>query len=361
MITAHRFDRVAPLALALVTVLACGTWAAPAPPVEQSGTCGITTTGRVVAVGDVHGAYEKYLSILRETLLIDTRQRWIGGNALLVQVGDVVDRGADSRKVLDLIRRLEGEASKAGGGVLFLLGNHEVMRMQGDFRYVHAGEYKAFESSDASALRERLYEHLVGQSNNQAKAKGEAFDAKAFRKRFLDEIPLGSVEMQIAYSETGDYGPWLRTHDVIARVNGIAFVHGGPNVNAAAAGCAGINARARSEIKTVKMSDPNLTQTFIWSPDGPLWFRGLVGAPPVPSSDEDVTAVLKALGASHIVVGHTMSPSARIQVHSAGRVFQIDTGMLGGEYFPGGAPSALEIQNGSFTAVYLGKREVIGR
>ena len=63
-----------------------------------------------------------------------------------VQTGDVPDRGADSRKVFDLLRRLTDEAAKAGGRVHALLGNHEVMRMMGDYRYVSQGEYAAFRS-----------------------------------------------------------------------------------------------------------------------------------------------------------------------------------------------------------------------
>jgi hypothetical protein len=58
-------------------------------------------------------------------------------------------------------------------------------------------------------------------------------------------------------------------------------------------------------------------------------------------------------------VAHTASPSGRIRSHHDGRVIQIDTGMLGGEMFPGGVPSALEIQDGTFTAIYQGRRELV--
>src|SRR6185503_17897911 len=71
---------------------------------NAAAACDIKTTERVVAIGDIHGAYDGFVSILRETGLLDNRDRWIGGKAILVQTGDVVDRGADSRKVLDLLR-----------------------------------------------------------------------------------------------------------------------------------------------------------------------------------------------------------------------------------------------------------------
>src|SRR5262245_19810729 len=93
---------------------------------EGAFPCDVRTAERVVAVGDVHGAFDPFVSILRAANLIDARNRWSGGKAVLVQTGDVVDRGADSRKALDLLRKLEGEARRAGGAVYPLLGNHEL-------------------------------------------------------------------------------------------------------------------------------------------------------------------------------------------------------------------------------------------
>lgn len=309
-------------------------------------------------MGDVHGALDQFEAILREAQLIDTRRRWTGGTALLVQVGDVLDRGAESRQALDLIRKLESEAERAGGRVIFLLGNHEVMRMLGDLRYVSAGEYEAFRSADSNELRERFYQHVLDDNTARARARGEAFDAGEFRKTFLASTPLGSVEMQIAFSETGEYGKWLREHAVMAHVNGIAFVHGGPS-EAAARSCASTNEQARADLKVAKVSNPDLSKSFLFGSGGPLWYRGLVGTESLTVKAAEVEAVLKALEASRIVVGHTTSPSNQIRSLSEGRVFQIDTGMLGAPYYPGGVPAALEIHNGTFTAIYQGKREVL--
>jgi fructose-1,6-bisphosphatase len=69
----------------------------------------------IVAVGDVHGDYEQFVTVLRETGVIDRKGRWAGGKTHLVQAGDVVDRGAGSRKAMDLIMTLEKQAQKAGG------------------------------------------------------------------------------------------------------------------------------------------------------------------------------------------------------------------------------------------------------
>src|SRR5262245_51188475 len=125
---ATRLYRIVPaLALAASLLLAPSLH-----PRVGAASCGIDGVERIVAVGDVHGAYDRFVEILQTTGLIDNRQRWSGGRAHLVQLGDVVDRGPDSRKVLDLLQRLEGEAASAGGAVHSLLGNHEIARMLGD-------------------------------------------------------------------------------------------------------------------------------------------------------------------------------------------------------------------------------------
>src|SRR5689334_1922490 len=60
--------------------------------------CEIETTDTVVAVGDIHGAFDNFVAILRSAQVIDNRNKWIGRRTVLVQTGDVLDRGPDSRK-----------------------------------------------------------------------------------------------------------------------------------------------------------------------------------------------------------------------------------------------------------------------
>jgi hypothetical protein len=322
--------------------------------------CDLKAPGRIVAVGDVHGAFDRFTAILREAGLIDGQRRWAGGNATLVQVGDILDRGGDSRQVLDLLRQLEREAPRAGGQVRLILGNHEVMRMAGDWRYVSPGEYQAFQSASADDLRERLYRQALKDAEAKAKAQGERLDAAEFRKAFLEKTPLGAVEMQLAFGESGEYGRWLRQHDIMLRINGTIFVHAGPGRAFAGRGCTGLNADARADMKTLNLADPDLKTKLLWSPEGPLWYRGFVGVEPVATGD-DVTAVLAALGGSRMVIGHTTTASGRIRSLYDGRILQIDTGILGGQTYPNGRASALEIQNGTFTAIYEGARDVLIR
>ena len=118
------------------------------------GTAGAAgdAAGRVVAVGDVHGAGDELAAILEKAGLVDARRTWIGGNATLVQTGDVTDRGTGMRAALDLLMALEEQARKAGGRVHAVLGNHEVMNMVGELRDATPEIFETF--GGEAAMRE---------------------------------------------------------------------------------------------------------------------------------------------------------------------------------------------------------------
>ena len=86
----------------------------PRPPPSTDGR-------RVYAVGDIHG----YTSVLRElvgALKDDLTRSAPSERPLLVFLGDYVDRGPDSRGVIDMILGLEAEGRF---DVVCLQGNHE--------------------------------------------------------------------------------------------------------------------------------------------------------------------------------------------------------------------------------------------
>ena len=143
-----------------------------------------TWTGveRIVAVGDVHGDFDQFVKVLRAAGVVDEKNNWKAGKTHLVQTGDVLDRGGNSRKAMDLLMKLETQAAKAGGAVHALIGNHEAMVLLGDWRYVHRGEVESFGS------------------------------AAAFRE---------------AMGPKGRYGRWIRSHNTIIRINDTVFVHAG--------------------------------------------------------------------------------------------------------------------------------------
>jgi diadenosine tetraphosphatase ApaH/serine/threonine PP2A family protein phosphatase len=330
--------RAARAARALLLLLGalCGAARAAAAP---AASCEIAHASRVVAVGDVHGAYDRLLEILKTAGVVDARGRWSGGDTHLVQLGDVLDRGPDSRKALDLLRRLEKEAARAGGAVHVLLGNHEVMRMIGDLRYVAPGEYAAFVTPDSEETRERLL---------------QSFEPAA-RERLRKETPLGLVEMSQAFAAEGEYGKWLRGLPAVVKIDGVLFLHGGISPAVAELRCGEINVRVRQEITGgIAETRKAPLESLAGREDGPLWYRGLAQQPE--DFAPEVLAILQKQDARAIVVAHTVTPESRIVVRFGGRVIEIDTGMQPA-YVPSGRASALELKDGKFTAIYQDRRE----
>jgi hypothetical protein len=354
--TTRRVSLLPGLASALLSL---GPGLAPRAGLAADGGCPAVAAPRVVAVGDVHGAYDSLVTILGFAGIVDEKRHWAGGKAQLVQTGDLLDRGKDTRKVLDLLMRLEGEARKAGGRVHALLGNHEVMNMLGDLRYVNAEEYKAYQEPGSTRRREHYYEATLYQARKSARAAGQPFDEDAFHERFLKQVPLGFIERTAALSAEGRYGKWLRERPVMVKVNGVVFVHGGLTPEVAALGCEEVNARVRRELnEDVAQTKKDPLSTLAAGENGPLWYRGLA------QDDETlltlrVDQALQSLGARAIVVGHSVTGTGRIQVRFGGRVIGIDVGM--GDVY-GRNLAALEVgADGSFTALYPDRREELAR
>jgi hypothetical protein len=308
------------------------------PTLRAAEPCQFTGVARVVAIGDVHGAYDRFVEILRAARIVDDRLKWIGGRTHLVQLGDVVDRGPDSARALDLLEQLEERASREGGAVHALLGNHEVMRMLGDLRFATAGEYNAFVSRRSKDLRDAYVQRL------------EALGIEAG-----DPPPLGFVEMLSDFGSDGRYGKRLRTLNTVVQINGTVFVHGGISPAAADRPCEAINEQVRRELT----SDYDKTtaaplESLAARPDGPLWYRGLADGLDAAGVDR----VLAGQKARAVVVAHTVTSNGRIQTRFGGKVVMIDTGMQPA-YVTGGRASALEITDGVMTAIYADRRDAL--
>jgi hypothetical protein len=342
-------------ALLALVVAGARPAAQPRAPQRSEFPCDVRTTERVVAVGDVHGAFDQFVAILRAASIIDNRNRWSGKKAVLVQTGDVLDRGPDSRKALDLLRKLEGEAQRAGGRVYALLGNHELMRLVSDWRYVSQGETDAFKNGDSIDLRERALGVFSAEAEKNAKAQGKPFDPAAYREQFMKEIPLGSLEMRFAFDTKGEYGAWVRQRAAVARINGILFVHGGISEPVSMMGCDGVNAAVRRDLMSLPVPLEQVSTLFSASETGPLWYRGLASEPES-SLAPTLDVILERMSARAIVIGHT-TVAGKLTPRLGGRVILIDTGMVNGEFYPGGVPTALELQGDKATAIYLDRRE----
>ncbi len=283
-----RTNRRRPLASAIAVVLALLWWARPELPRAQSSApevpCDITTSERVVAIGDVHGAYDRFVGLLRAAALINDRQRWTGGRARLVQTGDVLDRGADSRKVVDLLIRLEREAAAAGGRVHALVGNHEFMRVVGDWRYVSPGEFKAFQNAESADLRDRVHALNAERAAQRARAENRTFNAREYRSQFDKDFPLGYFEMERAFGKDGEYGKWVRSRMAAVKINGVLFLHGGVSDAVANLGCQGLNAEVQRDLAAAPVPPDKIMSLLSATEAGPLWYAEWRRNPKPPSS-----------------------------------------------------------------------------
>jgi hypothetical protein len=326
---------------------------------------------RIVVFADVHGAYDPLVTLLRETGVVDESLRWSGGRTHLVGLGDLVDRGPGSRQVLDLLMRLEGEAAAAGGAVHQLLGNHEVMDLAGDLRYVSAAEYAAFSGDEDAAVREAVWKAIL------------AKEPAASRAEFDKAFPPGYFGHAAAFAPDGRYGRWLLGKPVLIVVNDTAFVHGGlpplvarlglEETNAALHAALGeyleawrTTAAAQGLSRPILFDDrPAALATVpapaeaeaigklqdgpLFTPEGPTWYRGQALCNPY-TETENLDAALTRLGASRVIEGHTVSVTGRVLQRFDGRVWLLDTGMLAPVYK--GRASALVFDGSAWSVAY---------
>src|ERR1700730_5235851 len=206
------------ISILLFLVLVGLAWAGPAKtPAEHSEI--------VVAIADVHGDFDDFLAILQRTALIDAQHHWTGDKATLVQVGDLLDRGPKPREVMDLLMALEKEAPKAGGRGVSLLGNHELMNLMGDRRYVTTENYASFADGKSEERRKSAYQQYMNWRSGHAQLLAELPQPMELTEaEWMAGHPLGFVEQRDAFSPNGSYGKWLREHPALAKIGEVIFL-----------------------------------------------------------------------------------------------------------------------------------------
>ncbi len=362
--------------LAVATPLAAG-------PIETD------TDARVVVFGDVHGAIDEVTTLLQEVGVIDDSSNWSGGDTHLVSLGDLVDRGAGSREVVELVMKLEQQAAAAGGAVHVILGNHEVMVMTGDLRYVSRPEFAAFAGDETAAEREALYQGWL--------AEQPAMDEAAARKTFDSKFPPGFVGLQKAYALDGPLGSWLKQLPLAIRVNDRLYIHAGASsaivespleeinesgldelqaymalveklqeggqlarhvdfwnrrayLNAKAEAILAEDSKARPAWFEDFLALMELEDAFLFTPESPIWYRGTAYCHPYAESF-NTERMLKRTGTRQLVIGHTPYPRGAIS-RMEGQVLRLDTGMLKSVYK--GIPSALIVEGDEEWLHYVG-------
>lgn len=104
---------------------------------------------KMLIISDIEGNFKGFKSILLGNKIIDNKLNWTFGNNHLVLVGDFFDRGLNITECLWLIYKLEIEAEKQGGKLHFILGNHEMMNLKGQLKYIRD---KYYENADTLKL-----------------------------------------------------------------------------------------------------------------------------------------------------------------------------------------------------------------
>jgi hypothetical protein len=309
---------------------------------------------RIVVIGDLHGDYESFIRILKATGVVDEELRWAAGKTHFVQTGDILDRGTDAKKILDLLIRLEKEAAEAGGMVHVLLGNHEELNLTGIIFSSNPGYV---------TLDQFIYFLPEGYKKQQEEALAKKIlklrdrDRRADPKEVMDEFWKSlkadpGVQRLYVMNFNEEYGPWLRRLNVAIKINDIVYVHGGISEKYSKWGLKEINERYRMELadiwRALRHSEPPriAIPAIVYRGDSPLWYRELAT---VPEADlkEEVDAILENLGARAMVIAHTpvIPRTPRDMQRFGGRVWIVDTG-ISRAY--GGPASALIIQNGDF-------------
>lgn len=241
---------------------------------------------RLFVVSDIEGELDALLKLLRAGGVVDEQLRWTFGTGHVAYLGDLFDRGLHVTECLWLFYELEARANEHGGALHFVLGNHEVMNLTGDLRYV--------------------------------------------RRKYHENAALLSAPLSELYSRDTVLGQWLRTRNAAVRIGDELFVHGGVSPTVA---------RAKLSIEQLNSALQAALAADTWPKpkDGPLalaaggsdsliWYRGYLKAPIVKEAELD--GVLAHLGVRRIVVGHTVVDDIGFVL--GGRVLAVDVHHAGG-------------------------------
>jgi hypothetical protein len=300
-----------------------------------------------VVVGDLHGDLDAFLHVLRLAGVVNEEYQWISGSDHLVQIGDVPARGPQTRKAMDYLMQLETQAAAAGGRVHALIGNHDAMAMYGDLRWILPEEYAEFRSSASEQLLREEFEKEIAYLRRRREEPRTAAAREEFKKQWAEMHPPGWVEHRKAFSPSGLYGAWIRSHNAIVTIDDTLFVHGGISPQFAALPAAQANETIRRELETPEKIPPGLTSNV----QGPLWYRGFAEGDEA-ALEGHLASVLEFHGVCRIVIGHTVTRTTVIPRFGS-KVINVDVGL---SRFYGAAPACLLIEDGVPVTIHRGTR-----
>lgn len=263
-----------------------------------------STVAHWVAIGDLHGDLEVTRRAFRLAGAMDEKDHWVGGKLVVVQTGDLVDRGNEDRAVLDLLEKLQVEAKQAGGELVLMNGNHDIMNVSFDFRYVTPTSFAAF--ADIQPTREVLPKIVDFSPRERGRAA--------------------------AFAPGGVYARKLAERPVVVQIGKTVFAHGGVLPEHITYGLDRINDEVRSWMLGQRPRPPEAAA----GEQGVVWTRAFSDRSP---DCARLQRSLKALNADRMVIGHTPQ---REGITSAcdGKVWRIDTGL---SHYYGGPMQILEM------------------
>ena len=264
---------------------------------------------KLLVLSDIEGNFAALRKLLQANNVIDEDLNWRFGNGHLVLVGDFFDRGTQVTEVLWFIYYLEEKAKAAGGYVHFILGNHEIMNLSGDLRFV--------------------------------------------QQKYLENASLLNEKYVTLYDENSELGRWLRTKNIVEKIGDIVFAHGGisGDINSMNISVNEMNSLARPYYADTISHYTDEKSAIIFSDLGPFWYRGYYEKSnhviPV-----QIDSTLAQLGVNHIITGHTIV-SDTISVWYNGKLLDTDV------HHAGGKSEALLIENGKYYRVNAEGKKVL--
>lgn len=242
---------------------------------------------KIFVISDLHGQLKWFKKLLVKNKIVTKKMRWRWGKGHLVILGDIFDRGPDVTEALWLVHQLEQQAKRKGGRVHFLLGNHEMMVLKGDLRYLHPKYTHASE-------------HIL------------------------------KTPITVLYGPHSMLGQWLRTKHTVIRINDLLFVHGGihPEVLSRELDIKTINQTIRNNLDTPRETrKADALLNFLFFRNGPLWYRGYFPDEKKYEQLEpgEIQRILDYFKAKHIIVGHTTQKHITPSYNK--KIFAVDSGL----------------------------------
>lgn len=255
---------------------------------------------KMLIVSDIEGNFEALRKLLQANHVIDDDFNWTFEKNHLVLTGDFVDRGTMVTEVLWLIYSLEEKAKAAGGYVHYILGNHEIMNMSNDLRYV--------------------------------------------QQRYLRNAALMNKSYMQLFGRDAEIGRWLATKNVTERIGDVLFMHAGISqyVNMMNIPLNELNDLVRPFYTDTTYEYKDNRLNILYSDFGPFWYRGYYAAPKATTAQIDST--LSIYGVRHIATGHTIVAN-EIKSFYNGKLFDTDV------HHAAGHSEALLYEDGKFWRV----------